>query len=142
MKTSPPLLKTFEEAAALAEKEHDDVYVHAFVMRALVGELFLQGVATYAEHKDPRDRPMQTGQAWHRVRHVFRNAPKNYPVLEKLIHCSNPAHDEIAALLHEAVFALSLEYESSADSHSTTPLERDNAPPPSTVSSFNSTAVI
>src|SRR6266446_2480445 len=63
MKTIP-LLQTFEAAAALAEQEHDDVYVYAFVIRAWIGELFLQAVAAYADNKDARDRPMQTGQAW------------------------------------------------------------------------------
>src|SRR5438876_2266614 len=97
--------QTFEDAAALTEKEHDSFYVYDFVIRAWIGELFLQAIATYADNKDARDRPMQTGQAWRRLSFVFRNAPEKHflAFFDSLISYSQYPDDEVAALLHHAV---------------------------------------
>jgi hypothetical protein len=57
-------MKNFEDAAALSEKESDPFYLAAFMIQCWLGGLTLHATAEYAEKKNPKDRSIQTGQAW------------------------------------------------------------------------------
>src|SRR5690242_424956 len=66
-----PFMRTREDAVALSEKEKDNFYITAFMIEAWLGQTVLDNVAEYAEKKNPRERAMQTGQAWRLFLEVF-----------------------------------------------------------------------
>jgi len=73
MKTLP-FMKTIQDAVAVCEKDQDNFYLTAFMLQAWVGRLINDCMAEYAEKKNPRDRALQTGQAWKFFLEIFGQA--------------------------------------------------------------------
>src|SRR5437667_6013008 len=105
-----PLIKTFEDAAGLAADHQDDFYIYLFLIRAWIGELFLQAVATYSVNKDPRKRSMQTEQAWARLSRVFRRQPEKYLpfFFDSIARYSKEFDDEFSMFTRQAISSLTL----------------------------------
>jgi hypothetical protein len=64
-------MKSFEEAVAVAEQRKDPFYVMAFIFQYWLGCLAIQASTEYAEKKEPKDRALQSGQAWQGYQELF-----------------------------------------------------------------------
>lgn len=67
-------MKTLQDAIALSKKKGDSFYVSAFVFQAWLGEVVVQTNTEYAEKKNPKDRSLQSGQAWAKFQELFSQA--------------------------------------------------------------------
>jgi len=54
----------FDDAEALYAAEKDPFYIAAFLVQSWLGGLLLHAVAEYAEKKNPKQRSLQSGEAW------------------------------------------------------------------------------
>jgi len=66
-----PILKTHDDALALAQSADDYFYLAAYKLQVWISELQIEALAQYAEKPNPADRQMQTGQAWRAFQPVF-----------------------------------------------------------------------
>ena len=58
-----PLLRNFEDAQGLYEKEHEPFYLAAFLIQCWLGGLVTRAAAEYAENKSPKERELQRGES-------------------------------------------------------------------------------
>jgi hypothetical protein len=109
-------MKSLEEAKALCEKEQDPFYIDAFVIEAWLGHIVLEAAAEYAQNKNPKDRAMQTGQAWRGFLEVFGHAKDNefHYVMQSVYRFCEYA-DVQAETLCRAIVPLSFEHECFSD---------------------------
>jgi hypothetical protein len=70
-----PLMQTFEDAAALYDREKDPFYLAAFMIQLWLGGLVQSAAAEYAEKKNPRERSVQSSEAWRSLRQLFNLQP-------------------------------------------------------------------
>ena len=111
-----PLMKTFEDAAALCEKERDPFYPDAFMFQCWLGDLVRQAAAEYAEKKNPKDRFLQSGQAWRGFLKLFGHAEdKDFPVMLSHLFRFAEYNDPLAGLLRHALHPLSVEHDCTGD---------------------------
>src|SRR3974390_1262792 len=54
----------FADAEALYAAEKDPFYLAAFLIQHWLGGLLLRATAEYAEKKNPKERSLQSGEAW------------------------------------------------------------------------------
>jgi hypothetical protein len=66
-----PLIIDFADAEALATERNDPFYLVAFQIQYWLGQLLASATAQYAEHKDPRDRSLQSGEAFRTLTEIF-----------------------------------------------------------------------
>src|SRR2546423_876354 len=66
-----PFMRNFEDAAALFEQSKDPFYLAAFLIQCWLGDLVQRSAAQYAENKNPKDRSLQSGEAWRSLREFF-----------------------------------------------------------------------
>jgi len=107
-----PLMRSFKEAAALSTKNNDPFYLDAFAFQCWLGDLLSTTIAEYAEKKNPRNRLLQSGQAWQGFQKLFAKAgDEDFPtILSHLLRFAK--HDDPqAANLRQALIPLSLEHE-------------------------------
>jgi hypothetical protein len=113
-----PLMKTIEDAVALCEKEQNGFYLTAFALQAWVGDLICKAAAEYAEKKNPRDRPMQTGQAWRGFLDLFgRATDREFPQLLCDLFRFLEYEDPMADLLRRSLVPLTAEHEGPSFQH-------------------------
>jgi hypothetical protein len=72
-----PLLRNFEDAEALYKKENEPFYLAAFLIQCWLGGLVVRAAAQYAEHKNPKDRSLQSGEAWRSLGEFFNLKPES-----------------------------------------------------------------
>jgi hypothetical protein len=111
-----PLMKSFEEATAICEKEQDPFYVDAFMIEAWLGHSALEAAAEYANHKKAKDRALQTGQAWRGFLDLFGQAEDHefHGVMQSLYRFCE-YEDVQAEILRRAIVPLSFEHECLGD---------------------------
>jgi hypothetical protein len=68
-----PLIIDFADAEALATERNDPFYLVAFQIQYWLGQLLASATAQYAEHKDPRDRSLQSGEAFRTLTEIFKS---------------------------------------------------------------------
>src|SRR5439155_26571005 len=66
-----PFMRNFEDAAALFEQSKDPFYLAAFLIQCWLGDLVQRSAAQYSENKNPKDRSLQSGEAWRSLREFF-----------------------------------------------------------------------
>ena len=59
-----PFMRDFDDAAALFEREKDPFYLSAFLLQCWLGGLVQRAATEYAEKKNPKERSIQSGEAW------------------------------------------------------------------------------
>lgn len=109
-------MKSIEDAQALSQLERDTFYVTAFMIEAWLGSASLEAAAEYAEKKNAKDRPMQTGQAYRLFSSVF--GPVNDDDLLHVLQCLHrfaEYDDPQARILLRSIIPLSFEHESYGD---------------------------
>jgi hypothetical protein len=74
-----PFMPTEEDALALAKEHNDLFYIIAFMLQCWISGLLHRAATEYAEKKNPKDRSLQTGEAWRTFLEIFHNtlAPAN-----------------------------------------------------------------
>jgi hypothetical protein len=58
------MTSTYEQAESLALQHHDVFYAAAFFFPLWLRDLLERAITQYAEHKNPKDRSLQRGEAW------------------------------------------------------------------------------
>ncbi len=71
-----PMMATFDDAEALALSQKDPFYLAVFLFQIWLSGLLLRATAEYAEKKNPKERSLQTGEAWRSFLDLFPFAPK------------------------------------------------------------------
>ncbi len=111
-----PFMKSIEDAKALCAKEQDTFYLDAFVIEAWLGQVGLATAAEYAEKKNPRDRAMQTGQAWRGFIQFFGHAKdEELPQLVQSVYRFCEYDGVQAEILSRAIVPLSIEHQCFGD---------------------------
>src|SRR5437870_3965272 len=112
----PSRLKSFQEALARRQQEHDNFCVDALLIHAWLGQLMVEAAARYAERKTPKRLLMQTGQAQRGFLQIFGNVQEHelYRLLQSL-HRFTESDNPLAAILFRALLSLSAEHESAGD---------------------------
>lgn len=64
-------MQNFEDAEAWSKKTGDPFYLAAFLIQCWLGGLVQQAAAEYAEKKNPKERLVQSGQAWQALHEFF-----------------------------------------------------------------------
>ena len=105
-----PFMKSFEDAQAISEKAQDPFFLDAFMIQAWLGTVVLDAATEYAQKKQPRERQMQTGQAWRRFLELFGHAKDDefHHVLQNLLRFAQYDNAQ-AEILGRALLPLSLE---------------------------------
>jgi hypothetical protein len=105
-----PPMKSVEDASATSKKQRDPFYLNAFMFQAWLGDLIVQAAAEYAEKKNPKDRLIQSGQAWQGFQKLFGHVEDQHlpSLLEHLFRFAE-CDDPMSALLQQAIFPLSIE---------------------------------
>lgn len=70
-----PLLRSFQDAEALFQQEHDPFYLAAFLIQCWLGGLVTHAAGQYAEIKNPKDRSLQAGESWRSLVEFFDLKP-------------------------------------------------------------------
>jgi len=111
-----PFIKSIAEATALCEKEQDSFYLDAFMIEAWLGDVVVEAAEEYAEKKNPKDRAMQTGQAWRSFLKIFGHAhDEEFPhILENLFRFSE-YEDVFAEMLLQTIFPMGVGHECFSD---------------------------
>lgn len=112
-----PVMTTFEEAEALAVSQKDPFYLAAFLFQLWLSGLILRATAEYAEKKNPKDRSLQSGEAWQSFLETFPFAPKTgfgYLLTCLVRFCASD--DSPGNLLRRALVPLSVERYAPGDS--------------------------
>ena len=111
-----PLMKSVADATALCEKEKDGFYLTAFAAQCWLGDLVVRAAAEYAGNKDPKERQLQSGQAWQGFLKLFGQAEdKDFPVLLSHLFRFAEHDDPLANLLRLALHPLSVEHDCTGD---------------------------
>lgn len=111
-----PLMKTFEDAAALAEKESDPFYLAAFMIQCWLGGLALNAAAEYAEKKNPKDRSLHSGQAWRAFLEMFPfTEAKGFRYVLSCLFRFCASDDSPGNSLRRALIPLSIEHHCTGD---------------------------
>jgi hypothetical protein len=110
-------MKSVAEATALCEQEKDGFYLTAFAVQCWLGQLVVQTAAEYAEKKNPKDRSLQSGQAWQGFLNLVPQPEVNQDLPAILSHLFRFAEyeDPLAALLRHALIPLSVEHDCTGD---------------------------
>jgi len=109
-------MKNFEDAAALSEKENDPFYLAAFMIQCWLGGLALNAAAEYAEKKNPKDRSLQSGQAWRAFLEMFPfTEAKGFRYLLSCLFRFSASDDSPGNVLRRALIPLSIEHHSTGD---------------------------
>ncbi len=107
-----PLMKTFEDALALCEREQDDFYLNAYKIQSWLRHLLAQAAAQYADKTGPGRRPMQMGQAQHAFLEIFGQITEGeFLDLLQSLYRFTESKDRLGRLLHRALVPLSIEQE-------------------------------
>ena len=82
-------------------------YLEPSLVSAWLGQLVAEGVAHYAERKDPKHLPMQSGQAQRAFLRIFGN-PADHQLVHFLqgLHRFTESDHPLAAILFRALMAL------------------------------------
>ncbi|HWX22772.1 MAG TPA: hypothetical protein VN578_22965 [Candidatus Binatia bacterium] len=67
-----PLLLNVDNAAALCLQEKDPFYLVAFMLQNWLGDVVIHAATEYAEKKNPKERALQSGEAWRRFNETFK----------------------------------------------------------------------
>jgi len=111
-----PLLKNFDEAAALADKQKDPFYLAAFLIQCWLGGLLQRAAAEYAENKNPRDRSLQRGEAWRALLELFgRTMRKGHRYLLACLLRFSASDVSPRNSLRRALVPLSIEHRCAGD---------------------------
>jgi hypothetical protein len=114
-----PLMKHFEDAAAISEKENDPFYLAAFMIQCWLGGLALNAAAEYAEKKNPKDRSLQSGQAWRAFLEMFPfTEAKGFRYVLSCLFRFAASDDSPGNSLRRALIPLSIEHHCTGDSPS------------------------
>src|SRR5262245_8562050 len=106
-----PFMKNFEDAAALFEQEKDPFYLAAFLIQCWLGGLVLRATAQYAEKKNPKERAMQSGQAWRSLLELFESITrKGFGYLLSCMFRFCASDDSPGNSLRRALVPLSIEH--------------------------------
>ncbi|HTL17986.1 MAG TPA: hypothetical protein VL793_12170, partial [Patescibacteria group bacterium] len=70
-----PLMATAADAELLARQHNDPFYLGAFRIQHWLAFLLTRGTAQYAEIKNPKDRALQSGEAWDALTTLFNLKP-------------------------------------------------------------------
>jgi hypothetical protein len=112
---SRTFLKSFREVA-LGHQLPDESYLDALMIHAWLNQLLIQAAADYTERKNPKQRPMQTGQAQRTFLQIFGHIKDEE--LHRLLqgfYRFTEYDDPLAAILFRALVPLSIEHESHYD---------------------------
>src|SRR5882724_11029271 len=66
-----PFIRDFAHAEALYLAQNDPFYLDAFLIQSWLGGLLQHAAAEYAEKKNPKDRRLQSGEAWSQLQGIF-----------------------------------------------------------------------
>lgn len=106
----------FEDAEALYEAEKDPFYLAAFLIQHWLGGLLLRAAAEYAEKKNPKDRSLQSGEAWRSFVELFDlTENKTCRYLLSCMFRFSAAEKSTANSLRTALIPLSVEHHCTAD---------------------------
>ena len=74
---------TYEHAEALAIRHNDVFYAAAYCFPLWLRDLLERAISQYAEHKIPKDRSLQRGEAWRAFQELFGDIlrQRGYPSL-------------------------------------------------------------
>jgi hypothetical protein len=107
-----PLMKTSNDAVALSEEEHDSFFLNAFAVQCWLGRLVVEVKAEYAEKKNPKDRSLQTCQAWRGFLTLFGDASdEEFPKLLSHLFRFAEYDDVLAEWLRGSLVPLSIEHD-------------------------------
>ncbi len=70
-----PFLANFDDAAAFYQREKDPFYLAALMVQCWLGGLVLHAAAQYAGKKNPKERALQSGEAWRSFSEMFGANP-------------------------------------------------------------------
>jgi hypothetical protein len=116
MKNSLPVMKSMQDALALAKKENDTFYLVAFIIINWMANVAMEAMAEYAEKKEARMRRMQEGQAWRGFLRLFRQpADDYYPRVLNHIYRFCDYDDDLTDFLRWSALALSFEHDCLGD---------------------------
>ncbi len=123
-----PMMRSFDDAEALAVSQNDPFYLAAFLFQIWLSGLVLRATAEYAEKKNPKERSLQSGEAWRSFLELFPFAPKKgFDYLLTCLARFAATDDAPGNSLRRALVPLSIERYPAADSLSSTTL---NSQPP------------
>src|SRR2546427_3559833 len=96
--------------------ETGGVFPEPSLVPAWLGQLVVEAATRYAERKNPKHLPMQSGQARRAFLNIFGN-PGDHQVLHFLqgLHRFTESDHPLAAILFRALLALSAEHEEAGD---------------------------
>ena len=111
-----PIMATLEDAEACAVREKDAFYLAAFFIQAWLSGLLELAAAQYAENKNPRERCMQTGQAWQGFLDLFGSIlAKGHGYLLSCLLRFSRSIDAPGNSLRTALVPLSIEHDCTGD---------------------------
>ena len=112
-----PVIKSFEDAVSLCDKERDTFHVDAFRLRAWLGQLLVQSItAEYAGQGAGRRPIMQFGQAQRAFLQVFGyTTDAEFDGLLHNLYRFTEYDDPLASILFQALVPLSVEHECAGD---------------------------
>jgi len=106
-----PLLRNFEDAQALYEKEQEPFYLAAFLIQCWLGGLVTRAAAEYAENKSPKEREVQSGESWGSLEEMFELEPeKSCQYLLSCLFRFSAGDDSPGNSLRRALVPLSIEH--------------------------------
>jgi hypothetical protein len=126
-----PLIVDFSDAEVLATERNDPFYIVAFQIQYWLGQLLAGATAQYAEHKHPRDRSLQSGEAFRALTHIF-NLKSESPC-SALLGCLYRFSVEDSSprnTLRHALARLSIEHHCTGDYFGPKTMQFSQAPPP------------
>jgi hypothetical protein len=111
-----PLMKSFEDAEALCQKEKEPFYLAAFMIQCWLGGLVQRAAAEYAEKKNPKERVLQSGEAWRGFLDLFGQVTAKgfgYTLFSLFRFCASD--DSPGNSLRRALVPLSIEHDCTGD---------------------------
>jgi len=111
-----PFMKTHKDAIALCHQAQDGFYLTAFMAQCWIGTLVTNATAEYAEKKNPRDRSLQTGEAWRVFLQIFGRGPdSDFPIILNQVFRFADCEDSLARVLRGAILPFGIEHECTGD---------------------------
>lgn len=109
-------MQSFDDAEALARQEKDLYYVVAFMIQCWLAELLQRDAAEYAEKKNPKDRSLQSGEAWQSFQQMFAVLiKKGYFYLLSCLFRFSASDPSPRNSLRHALIPLSIEHHQTND---------------------------
>lgn len=111
-----PFMSDLDEAEALSVQEKDPFYVVAFMLQGWLGGLLQTATTQYAENKSPKNRSLQTGEAWRDFVEIFGStAAKGYPFILRCLFRFSMTDDSSGNCLRTSLTPLMIEHLATGD---------------------------